>query len=426
MTARTAALCVALLILSSSSFAAKGSLRIPGATLEPVAFGDLSGWNDDDQSAAFAAFRKSCEPILLRRRAKVAVKPFERSLREPCDRAASLREPVEKEAARGFFEQHFRPVRVSKIGEKEGFITGYYEPVVEGSLTPGDGYAVPIYRRPEELVMKTPGSQKIRKPARSASTKRTRAGTRRLGKIVPFYDRTAIENGALAGRDLEIVWLKDEIDAFFAHIQGSARVRLPDGKILRINYDAQNGHPYYAVGRALIERGIVPADEMSMDKIRLFIAEHPEEGRELMRLNKSYIFFRVVEKLDHDAEPIGAQGVELTRDRSIAVDRSLHVYGTPFWIEAELPLKNAGEQTPFRRLMVAQDTGGAIVGPARADLYLGAGIEAGTIAGRLRHPGTFYMLIPRKADPGQVAAVPMPPQRPSAVPMPPARPKIKS
>ncbi|MCC6949348.1 MAG: MltA domain-containing protein [Bradyrhizobiaceae bacterium] len=423
MIARTAALCVALLILPSSSFAAKSPLRIPGTTLEPVAFGDLKGWNDDDQSAAFAAFRKSCEPILLRRRAKVAVKPFERSLRDACDRAASLRDPVDKEAARNFFEQSFRPVRISKVSEKEGFITGYYEPVVEGSLTPGNGYTVPIYRRPDELVMKSPGSQKIRKPARSASVKRTRAGTHKAGRIVPFYDRAAIENGALAGRNLEIVWLKDEIEAFFTHIQGSARVRLPDGKILRINYDAQNGHPYFAVGRTLIERGIVPADEMSMDKIRLFIAEHAEEGRELMRLNKSYIFFRVVEALDHDAEPIGAQGVELTRDRSIAVDRSLHVYGTPFWIEAELPLETVNSSSPFRRLMVAQDTGGAIVGPARADLYLGAGIEAGTAAGRLRHPGMFYMLVPRAADPGPAVAVPLPPRRPVEIPMPPARPK---
>lgn len=417
MTARTAALCVASLILSLLSAAAAGSVRIPGSQIEPVLFADLNGWLDDDHAAAFAAFRKSCEPILLRRKSKVSVKAFERALREPCARAARYHEPVQPAAARLFFEQHFRPVRISKIGEKEGFITGYYEPVIEGSLTAGDGYTVPIYRRPGELAMR---------PAGSARTKRTRAGARKTGSIRLFHDRAAIENGALAGRNLEIVWLKDEIDAFFTHIQGSARVHLPDGKVLRINYDAQNGHPYYAIGRALIERGIVPAEEMSMDKIRLFIAEHREQGRELMRLNPSYVFFRVVEELDLDAEPIGAQGVSLTRDRSIAVDRSLHVYGTPFWIEAELPIESESELSPFRRLMVAQDTGGAIVGPARADLYLGAGIEAGTIAGRLRHPGTFYMLVPRKADPGRIAAVPLPPRRPLPAPLPPKRPDKKS
>jgi membrane-bound lytic murein transglycosylase A len=162
----------------------------------------------------------------------------------------------------------------------------------------------------------------------------------------------------------------------------------------------------------LIERGIVPAEEMSMDKIRTFISEHREEGRELMLMNRSYIFFREVDELGPDAEPVGAQGVSLTRDRSIAVDRSIHVYGTPFWIEAELPLEREGELAPFRRLLLAQDTGGAIVGPARADIYFGAGIDAGTVAGRLRHPGKFFMLVPRSADPAKVAEVPLPPKRP--------------
>jgi membrane-bound lytic murein transglycosylase A len=261
-------------------------------------------------------------------------------------------------------------------------------------------------------VTKPPGASKIKNPSRASASKRTKAGTHKAGRIAAFYDRTAIENGALAGRDLEICWVSDEIDAFFTHIQGSARVRLRDGKILRINYAAQNGHPYLAVGRVLIERGIVPAEEMSMDKIRTYISEHADEGRELMRMNRSYVFFREVNELGPDAEPIGAQGVSLTRDRSIAVDRSIHVYGTPFWIEAELPLERESELAPFRRLMLAQDTGGAIVGPARADIYFGAGIEAGTVAGRLRHPGKFFMLVPRSADPARVADVPLPPKRP--------------
>jgi membrane-bound lytic murein transglycosylase A len=149
-----------------------------------------------------------------------------------------------------------------------------------------------------------------------------------------------------------------------------------------------------------------------MDKIRTFMSEHVEEGRELMRMNRSYIFFREVEELGTDAEPIGAQGVSLTRDRSIAVDRGLHVYGTPFWIDAQLPLRREHDLEPFRRLMIAQDTGGAIVGPARADIYFGAGLEAGAVAGRLRHAGTFYMLVPRSLDPSREAAVPVPPQRP--------------
>jgi membrane-bound lytic murein transglycosylase A len=413
MQKRTWALCVTFLILSLASPAVANPLRIPDAQLEPAEFTDLKGWIDDDHSAALAAFARSCEPILRREKAKSDVKPLERALREPCARVSLYQQPVGEASAKQFFETFFRPVRISKVGEREGFITGYYEPEIEGRRKPGDGFNVPFYRRPTELVMRAGGASKIKRPSRASASKRTKAGTRSAGRLAPFYDRTAIENGALAGRGLEIVWVNDEIDAFFTHIQGSARVRLGDGKIVRINYAAQNGHPYLAIGRVLIERGIVTQEEMSMEKIRTYLAEHKEEGRELMRMNRSYIFFREVEELANDEEPIGAQGVSLTRDRSIAVDRSLHVYGTPFWIEAELPIKNQYEMTPFRRLMLAQDTGGAIVGPARADIYFGAGIEAGTAAGRLRHPGTFYMLVPRALDPTRVAqVVPMPPKRP--------------
>jgi membrane-bound lytic murein transglycosylase A len=413
MNARTVVLCVAAVLFHAVWPAAAKPLRIPNTELEPAFFADLQGWFEDDHAAALGAFQKSCDPILRRRGLKMDVKPLERALREPCERAERLKQPFDGETARLFFEQNFRPVRISKVGETEGFLTGYYEPEIEGSRTPGKGFAIPIYRRPPELVTRSPGASKIKTPSRAAASKRTKSGTRKAGRIAPFYDRTAIENGALAGRDLEICWVNDEIDAFFTHIQGSARVRLRDGKLLRINYAAQNGHPYLAVGRVLIERGIVPAEEMTMDKIRTYISEHPEEGRELMRMNRSYIFFREVSELGPDAEPIGAQGVSLTRDRSIAVDRSIHVYGTPFWIEAELPLERETELSPFRRLLLAQDTGGAIVGPARADIYFGAGVDAGTVAGRLRHPGRFYMLVPRSADPAKVAAVPLPPKRPT-------------
>ena len=412
MPARTVALCVFAFALNGGALAASSALRIPDAQLEPALYAELNGWADDDQSAAYGAFLKSCDPILRRRSAKMDVRPLERALREPCERATRLKEPVSADAARMFFEENFRPVRISKVGERNGFVTGYYEPEIDGSRTAGDGFTIPMYRKPPELVMRASVPARLNRPSRAASSKKSAVGTRVAGRIVPYHDRAAIEAGALAGRDLEICWVSDEIDAFFTHIQGSARVRLRDGKLLRINYAAQNGHPYLAVGRVLIERGIVPADEMSMDKIRTFMAEHVQEGRELMRMNRSYIFFREVEELTADAEPIGAQGVSLTRDRSIAVDRSLHTYGTPFWIEAELPLNGESGLTPFRRLMLAQDTGGAIVGPARADIYFGAGIDAGTVAGRLRHNGTFYMLVPRSLDPARVAEVPLPRKRP--------------
>jgi membrane-bound lytic murein transglycosylase A len=412
MILRTGIPCVTALILAAASLAAANPLRLPDTQLIPAAFDALNSWNEDDHARAFGAFRDSCQAILHRERAKVEVKPLEKALRGACAHAALYADPVSDQTARAFFEIHFLPVRISRVGETEVFITGYYEPEIEGNLEPGNGFTVPFYRRPPELRTRSPGAAKTKGPTRAAAAKRSKSGVRQGGRFVPFHDRAAIEDGALKGRELELVWTNDEIDAFFTHIQGSARVRLPDGSLMRINYDAQNGHPYLAVGRILIERGIVPKEEMTMDKIRTYISEHPEDGRELMRMNRSYVFFREVKGLESADEPAGAQGVSLTVNRSIAVDRALHVYGTPFWIEATLPIEHESAETPFRRLMVAQDTGGAIVGPARADIYFGAGVEAGAVAGRLRHPGTFYMLVPRTMDPKRLAPAPTPPARP--------------
>ena len=413
---RTVAMCVAASVLVAAPISAANPLRIPDTELEPLAFTDLDGWAGDDHAAAFAAFHASCRAIVKRTgsaRSQKTTPPVEDALREICPRALKLEHPVDAASARIFFEKNFRPVRISRLGEREGFLTGYYEPEIEGSKTPAEGFTVPIHRRPGELVVKVARASKIKRIARSGAANKRKVGMRMGRRMVSYHDRAAIEDGALAGRGLEICWLKDPVDAFFIHIQGSARIRLTDGKLLRLNYDAQNGHTYLAIGRVLIDQGIVSAEEMSMDVIRTFIAENPEEGRELMRMNRSYIFFREVAELAPDAEPSGAQGVALTRGRSIAVDKAIHIYGTPFWIEAELPIEREKAATRFRHLMVAQDTGGAIVGPARADIYFGAGIDAGTVAGRLRHPGRFFILVPRAADPARhVENVPLPRPKP--------------
>ena len=196
-------------------------------------------------------------------------------------------------------------------------------------------------------------------------------------------------------------------------IQGSARVRLEDGTMLRLNYDAHNGHSYTAVGRILIERGLVPREEMSMDRIRQWMAKNPDQAKEVRGTNKSFVFFRIT-GLNADDEPSGAQGVPLTPGRSIAVDR-IHVYGTPFFIDAELPIDGARTNDQFRRLMVSQDTGSAIIGPARADLYFGAGDDAGAIAGRIRQQGRFVMLLPRELDMVEAGrAMPLPRPKPEA------------
>jgi membrane-bound lytic murein transglycosylase A len=302
--------------------------------------------------------------------------------------------------ARSFFERNFRPVRISKLGDSAGLLTGYYEPIVDGSRFPTGIFKVPIYRRPPDLVppRDTPGF-----PNRGQSLRRTQSGT-----LVPYYDRGQILDGALDGQHLEICWIKDQMDALLIQIQGSARVRLEDGTMLRINYAAHNGYPNVPIGRILIERKIIPREAISLDRIREWMRANPQSADEVLRQNRSFTFFRIVGLTD-DREAVGAQGVPLTSGRSIAVDSALHVYGTPFFIQARLPLTNDKRSASFARLMIAQDTGSAIVGPARADIYFGAGDQAGQLAGHVHHTGTFAMLVPRELDP--VAQVPLPPRK---------------
>jgi membrane-bound lytic murein transglycosylase A len=386
-------------------------LQINGSQYFPLAWADIPGWNDDDQLAAYRTFRASCRPIAaqhdLPSGLKADPKALGISLRDPC-RAAWATEISDGAKARGFFEQHFTPLKISRLGEGDGFVTGYYEPVLEGSWTPTDVYNVPIYRRPSNLFVRG---------FRQSSPDLPNKGQvfRKIGrrKLVPYYDRGEIEDGAIAGRGLEICWLKNPTDLLFAQIQGSARIRLQDGSTVRINYDAHNGYPYTAVGRVLIDRGIIPKEEMSMQRIREWMEQNPDGAKDLRRQNRSYIFFREVNLSDKD-EAVGAQGVPLTPGRSIAVDKSLHVYGTPFFIEGQLPIESEQSKTPFHRLMIAQDTGSAITGPARADLYFGAGADAGKVSGRLRHSMHFVMLVPKSLDPIERGRkLPIPDPRPS-------------
>jgi membrane-bound lytic murein transglycosylase A len=396
--------------IAASGADAAGMLNIPDAQLEPVAWTALEGWAAEDHAAAFSTFLTSCDAILrgarYRNKARrIDARPMRAALEGVCRRAVRLKQP-DAVAAKAFFEANFRPVQIAELGREAGFITGYYEPVVEGSRFPSYEYDIPLYARPSNLI---PLGR-----VRSGEFPNKGPVGRRVGrkKVVPYYERAEIEEGALAGRGLEICWVKDPIDAFFLHIQGSARVKLDTGKTLRLNYAAHNGHPYTPVGRVLIDRGEVPEHEMSMDRIRQWMQSNPDKARELRHRNKSYIFMRET-GLGEDAEPIGAQGVQLTAGRSIAVDRALHVYGTPFFISAPLPIESEAPRTPFNRLMVAQDTGSAIVGPARADIYYGAGTEAGMIAGRFRHPGKFAMFVPMELDPMAVGAkMPVPRPRP--------------
>jgi membrane-bound lytic murein transglycosylase A len=373
-----------------------------------VKWDDIPGWSEDDQLQAFNTFLASCKPIIAQREPPKDAKALGISLREPCHaaRAAQVKDSAQ---ARAFFERHFAPVRISRLGEGEGFVTGYFEPVLEGSRTYSDEFPVPVYRRPSNLFVRGARPE-------GASLPNKGEVFRKIGrrKLVPYYDRTQIEEGILSGRGIEICYVRNFTELLFMQIQGSARIKLPDGSVIRLNYDAHNGQAYTPVGRILIERNIVSRDDMSMQRIRDYMASNPEAARDLRRQNKSYVFFREVQ-LSEKEEAVGAQGIPLTAGRSIAVDRFLHVYGTPFFVEGNLPIESERAQTPFRRLMVGQDTGSAIIGPARADIYFGAGVEAGRVAGRLKNGARFVMLVPKSLDP--VAAgrrVLLPAARPSA------------
>ncbi len=390
--------------------AASAPLQLPDTQYQPVQWGDLAGWPDDDHEAAFAAFLASCGAAAGTQPLSPEMAKMAEALAAVCARAeASV--PLDEADARRFFEDNFRPLLIARLGQTDGFLTGYYEPIIEGSRVPTAEFRAPLYRRPPNLV--TPGWRTLGDAFPSRGVKVGRRVGRR--KIVPYFTRAEIEDGALNGWHLEICWLRSQIDVLFAQIQGSARIRLQDGSVLRVNYDSYNGWPYTPVGRVLVERGIMTKDQVSMQSIREWMEAHPEQSRVVRQQDQSYVFFRVTE-LGNEDEPVGNEGVPLSPGRSIAVDRSLHVYGTPFFIAADLPIADDTATTKFRRLVIAQDTGSAIVGPARADIYFGAGKEAARVAGRIRNPGRFFMLVPRALDPINASRdTPLPLRRPNAL-----------
>lgn len=387
------------LIAAACGAASAHEMRFRNAQVEPLSFAALDGWKDDDHAAAFQTFLKSCSAILQGTRAIRKARPVYAGLFKVCERANALG-PLARDKARAFFEANFKPVRVlpevhtyGYYTGADGFYTGYYEAEVSGSRVKTADYGVPLYGVPAKLA-----------------GKKTRMFTR--------YDRTEIDNGALNGKGLEICWIRNPVDAFFAQIQGSTRVKLKDGELLRLNYIASNGKPYTPVGRLLIDQGIYTPEEMSMDKIREYMEANPEEGKALREKNRSFVFFSATELGPND-ECIGAQGIPLTPGRSLAVDPSIHVYGTPIWIDVELPIKSETPDTRFRRLMFAQDTGSAIRGAARADIYFGHGEDIPHIAGRIKQFGKFVMLVPNGVSVSGTAPpkvdVPLPRSRPKDV-----------
>ncbi len=366
------------------------SLHFRHAKVETLKFDTLDGWTKDNMVAAFGAYLKSCGAIRHASKKLRERKPFYSGLYNACMNALDMGAP-DGASARKFFETNFKPIRVTTnqtIGYYSGtggFYTGYWELQVKGSRKKTAEFAVPLYRTPRS------------------------GGLRHL-------DRSAIASGALDGKGLAICWIKDPVDAFFAEIQGSIRVKLDDGKLLRLNYDASNGKHYTPVGKILMDRGIYTPQEMSMAKIREYMTDHPKEGRALRLMNHSFVFFKETE-LKSDQEPVGAEGVHLTPERSLAVDPSTHTYGTPIWIDARFPINSTAPEDKFQHLMFAQDTGGAIRGVARADIYFGHGEGIGLVAGRIKQFGKFVMLVPKNiaVETTAPSGIPLPRSRPKAI-----------
>ena len=353
------------------------------ARLHLVEFSSIAGWQEDDHSAALQTFLKSAQSDL-------ADKPHLRParFRHPDLRPiyhAALSESGGPRGARAFFETHFRPFAVIP-DQGRGFLTGYYEPEIMGSLEKSQAFPVPVLARPDDLVT---FAQDEPSPLEGLS-----AGRRTDTGFEPYFDRAAIEDGALAGKNLELVYLPDPVELFFAHIQGSARIRLPDGSVCRLTYAGRNGHAYTTIAKVMVAEGLMALADITLERLKAWLRAHPDEAARLMRLNRSYIFFALSQQLAPNEGPIGAASTTLDAGRSIAVDRRQWSYGLPFFITADVP-NGHGPIEHFSRLMVAQDTGSAILGAARADLYLGSGAQAGQHAGAIRHPGDFIVLLPR-------------------------------
>jgi membrane-bound lytic murein transglycosylase A len=357
--------------------------------LEAVRFADLPGFAADRHDDALRVFVKSCAAPAHSSASVSALRPG--ALQKACALAVSGASAANP---RAFFEQNFQPFRIVADNAPEAFFTGYYQPEIAGSLVQSTEFPTPVYARPPDLAP-LPAGKRV-----GALAELTAARRGPDGALSPYPDRAAIEEGALEKLPgvRKLVYLHDKADLFLAQVQGSARVRLGDGRILHLAFAARNGQPYTAIARILVQRGVAPPAEMTMrrlvDWLRRNGLERGQAGDDLLRLNRSFVFFTASVDKEEGRQPTGGAGVALSSLRSIAIDSHIWPYGLPFYIDALLPWRGA-ELEPFQRVTIAQDTGSAIVGPARADIFFGLGAAAGARAGELRHHGQFYLLLPK-------------------------------
>jgi membrane-bound lytic murein transglycosylase A len=332
--------------------------------MTPISFSEIGGWNDDKQGEALAAFRRSCPKLTAGPDARIATDGGSKTVtpaewKRICDASAAVN-AADDRAARAFFEENFRPLLVQAPGR----FTGYFEPEMRGSRAPSRLFTVPVYRRPPDLTDK------------------------------PYFTRAEIEQGALKGKGLEIAWVQDPVALFEVQVQGSGRIQLAEGGVLSLAFDGSNNRPYTAIGNVLVEMGELPKDKVTWPAIRDWLKRHPQQARDVMRKNERYIFF----KDSKGPSVAGSEGVALTAQRSIAVDITITPYGTPIWIDTVRPVaRKPGATEPYRRLTIAQDTGTAIQGPARGDVFFGNGAQAADWAGRMVSDGRAIVLVPNKS-----------------------------
>lgn len=359
-----------------------------------ASFDDLPGWQADDQAAALPALLKSCTAMMrvpkIRPVGPDGIGGTHADWFPACEALVSLMDgqrSVDDGKARSYFRQYFNVWQIADVdGDAQGLFTGYYEPLLKASRVKGGAYQYPVHGRPADLVTVDLGHFLPEMKGKSVTGKVVD------GRLTRYEDRRDIARAGLDKRADVLVWADSAVDVFFLEIQGSGRAQLPDGTQIRLGYAAQNGHRYHAIGRTLIDMGEATRDEMSMPFIRQWLEDNPAKARAVMDSNPSYVFF---EEQEGDG-PLGAQGVALTAGRSLAVDRYRLPYGAPIWLSADHPL--AG-QKPLNRLMVAQDTGGAIRGAVRGDVFWGFGEDAETAAGVMKSKGRFWLLLPRGVDP---------------------------
>ena len=338
-----------------------------------VSWAELPGWANDDHAAAVPVFVRSCQKL-------------DADWQDACAAARALPADVAADVARRFFERYFVPHQlIAAGGSDEGLITGYYEPLLKGALSPSVRFQYPIYARPDDLLVVDLGG--LYPQLKNRRLRGRLAG----GKVIPYYSRAQIDGGGRPLAGGELLWVDDKTALFFLHIQGSGLVQLPDGSVVGVGYHDQNGHPYRAIGKTLAVRGELKLEDINLFSIRQWLAENPAQADALLNQNPSYVFF--VRREQAGSGPVGSLGVPLTPERSLATDTAAVPPGAPVWIATVMP---DDQRTPLQKLMMAQDTGGAIRGDIRADFFWGRGAHAETMAGLMKTRGRLFLLLPRR------------------------------